>query len=74
MSEGMAERSEQLALGSEILAEQGVEQVMAAGVADELAKEMAAEGAAKMASGAGDLGVAATLGEVAESLEEKASQ
>jgi hypothetical protein len=71
VSEGMAERSAELAVAGEILAERGVEEVAAAAEAGQLAREIAAEGAADMAAGSAELGAAAATEGFAEALEEK---
>jgi hypothetical protein len=73
VSQGMAERSAGLALGSELLAERGAVEVATAAVAGRAAEEMTAEGAAKIAGGSAELGAASATADFAEALADKAS-
>jgi len=73
VSEGMAERSTELAVGAAMLAEKGIEEVATAAVTSEIAREIAAKGAADIAIGSEQLGAAAATEEFAKALEDKAT-
>jgi hypothetical protein len=73
ISEGMAERSVELAVGSAILAEEGIEKISNAAVMGEIAQEVAAKGMADVAKGSEALGSAEATERFAKALDEKAS-
>jgi len=72
VSEGMAIRSEELAIGGAILAEQGIEKVATAAVAGAVAREVVKAGVGEVAQGSMSLGVAAATDAFAEALDDKA--
>ena len=72
VSQGMAERSAELAFGSEVLAEQSAQELATAVAARQVAKELREAGVDDMAAGSAELGAAVATGEFAEALNKKA--
>ena len=72
VSQGAAEQSADLALASEALAEQGIEELQAAETARKVAKRMVKSGVEEVATGAAEMGAAMQMDAAAAALDEAA--
>ena len=70
----MSERAGELAVAGAVLAEQGVEELAVADAAGDVARDLAADGVAEVAAGAADLGAAAEMEEVAETIKKESKR
>lgn len=74
VSEGMAERSEEMADAGVALAAEGAAEVTDAAVGRQVAKEIAKEGIADVVKGAAEMGASEVMEDIAEEMEKKSKK
>jgi hypothetical protein len=70
----MSQRAEELAAAGAVLAAEGLEELAVAEAAADMARDLAAEGVAEVAAGAAELGAAAEIEEVAETIRKESDK
>jgi hypothetical protein len=74
VSDAAAERSQELSMASDALAARGVDELVTAQMAGEVAREAAATGVAEIAEGAEMMGAGKMAEETGEALEKRAKR